>query len=226
VRPARILAVVVSAALGVAGGVATALATDTGGKGLDPLNLGVTMVDQPCTGDFLLVTAVGATRNPLGPGVSGDPDHSHYLSIGDSCPTAWRPRGTVSDGYASYLGPYPDAGAACAARVRLRGAFVTELQANTSMSTQCLCFLDPTTLPELSPGQLVPTEDGVYVRMLEDLLTSMHLLRLDHHFTGRLDPLIVTAIKQVQKDTVLPQTGATDRTTWLSLRHQGCKELS
>jgi len=226
VRPARILAVVVSAALGVAGGVAAALVTDNGQTGVDPLSLGVTMVDQPCTGKFLLVTAVGDSSSLLGAGISGNRSNSHYLDVSDSCPTAWKPRGTVSDGYASYLGPYGNAGLACEERVRHRGAFVTKLQANTSTSTQCLCFLDPTTLPELRPGELVPTEEGVYVRMLEDLLTSMHLLRLDHHFTGRLDPLIVTGIKRVQKDTVLPQTGVTDRTTWLSLRNQGCKDLS
>lgn len=214
-----------SAVLGVAGGVGAALVTDDGEKGSDPLSLGVALADQPCTGQYLLVTAVGETNSALGPSFSENPETAHYLAIDGSCPTAWKPRGTLSDGYAAYLGPYGNAGEACAERVLHRGAFVTELRRGNATSTPCLCFLDPDSLPELTPGQAVATEDGVYVRMLEDLLTSMHLLRLDHHFNGRYDPLLATAVKQVQKEAVLPQNGVTDHFTWHSLRKQGCQEI-
>ncbi len=225
-RLARIVAVAASAVLGIAGGVGAAALMDDGDQGPNPLGLNVGMVDQACTGEYLVVTAVGTTENDLGPGISPDPDHAHYLTIDRSCPTAWRPRGTVTGGYAAYLGPYDTRFEACTERVKRRGAFVTQLHKGNEAAVQCLCVLDVTTLPELKPGQVVAPEDGVYVRYLEDLLTSMHLLRLDHHFNGRIDPLMVQAIKQVQADVTLPQNGVVDKLTWGSVIRQGCQELS
>ena len=151
---------------------------------------------------------------------------SHYLAIDGSCPTAWRPRGTLTDGYAAYLGPYDTRSEACAERVKRRGAFVTHLRHGNEEAVQCLCVLDRASLPELTPGQAVDPLDGVYVRYLEDLLTSMHLLRLDHHFDGHIDPLMVRAIKHVQADAALPQDGVVGKLTWQSLIRQGCQELS
>ena len=110
--------------------------------------------------------------------------------------------------------------------MKLRGAFVTHLRDGNEEAVQCLCVLDRASLPELTPGQVVAPEDGVYVRYLEDLLTSMHLLRLDHHFDGHIDPLMVQAIKQVQADTTLPPDGDVGKLTWQALIRQGCQELS
>ena len=109
---------------------------DDGQSGPDPLHLGVTMVNQSCTDDFLLVTAVGTTESTLGTGISPDPDQAHYLAIDGSCPTAWRPRGTLTDGYAAYLGPYDTRSEACAERVKRRGAFVTHLRHGNQTEVQ------------------------------------------------------------------------------------------
>jgi hypothetical protein len=225
-RLARIVAVAASAVLGIAGGVGAAALMDDGQSGPDPLHLGVSMVDQSCTDEFLVVTAVDTTESGVGTGITSHRDHAHYLKIDRSCPTAWRPRGTLTDGYAAYLGPYDNRFEACAERVKLRGAFVTHLRSGNEEAVQCLCVLDRASLPELSPGQVVDPLDGVYVRYLEDLLTSMHLLRLDHHFDGHIDPLMVKAIKQVQADAALPQDGVVDGLTWGSVIKQGCQELS
>jgi hypothetical protein len=225
-RLVRIVAVAASAVLGIAGGVGAAVLMDDGRAGADPLHLGVSMVDQSCTDEFLVVTAVGTTESTLSTGITSHRDHAHYLAIDGSCPTAWRPRATLTDGYAAYLGPYDNRFEACAERVKLRGAFVTHLRKGNEEAVQCLCVLDRASLPELSPGQVVDALDGVYVRYLEDLLTSMHLLRLDHHFDGHIDPLMVKAIKQVQADGTLPQNGVVDKLTWGSVIRQGCQELS
>jgi hypothetical protein len=225
-RLAKIVAVAASAVLGIGGGIGAALLLDEGDRGPNPLGLSVSLVDQACTGEYLLVTAVGTNESALGPGISPDPDHAHYLAIDRSCPTAWRPRGTLTTGYAAYLGPYGNRSEACAERVKRRGAFVTHLRKGNEAAVQCLCVLDQTLLPVLNPGQVVAPEDGVYVRYLEDLLTSMHLLRLDHHFDGHIDPLMVQAVKQVQADATLPQNGVVDKLTWQSVIRQGCQELS
>jgi peptidoglycan hydrolase-like protein with peptidoglycan-binding domain len=225
-RLPRIAAVAASAALGIGAGVVVGVLMDDGDHSPNPLGLNVSMVDQACTGEYLLVTAVGGTGSALGPGISPDPDQAHYLAIDRSCPTAWSPRGTVTDGYAAYLGPFDNRSEACTERVKRRGAFVTHLHEGNEAAVQCLCVLDVTTLPEVKPGQVVAPEDGVYVRYLEDLLTSMHLLRLDHHFDGHIDPLMVHAIKQVQADTTLPPDGVVGKLTWQSLIRQGCQELS
>jgi hypothetical protein len=225
-RPARILAVLASAVLGVGGGVAAALLMDSDTQGSDPLNLGVTLVEQRCTGDFLLVTAVGDFGSALAPGTTPYDGHAHYLKISDSCPTAWRPHGTVTAGYAAYLGPYGNGGEACAARVRLRGAFVTRLHEGNQQATQCLCYLSEASLPRFTPGMAIGVDDGVYARALEDLLTSMKLLPDTYHYSGRFDPPLVAAVKKVQADATLPRTGVTDLHTWQSAIKQGCKNLT
>ena len=223
-RTARILAVAVSAALGVAGGVASGLLMDQDERS-DPLSLGMAQVDQSCTGQYLLVTATGTTEVTLGPGIPEDPDTGRYLSIARSCPTAWRPHGTRTDGYATYLGPFDTARDACTERVQHRGAFVTKLRRGDQEAIQCLCFLPEESMPELSPGEVVGVADGVYARMLEDVLTSMALLPTTYHYSGRFDPPFVGAVELFQRDVAIPATGAVDRDTWHSLKNQGCQDL-
>jgi hypothetical protein len=225
-RPTRILAVLASAILGLGGGVVTAVLMDHGDQAVDPLNLGVTLVDQACTGDFLIVTAVGGSSSALGPGITPDPDHAHYLKIGSSCPTAWKVRGTLTQGYAAYLGPYGDGRAACAQRVQLRGAFVTRLHDGNQEAVQCLCFLAEDSLPKLTPGMVVSVENAIYVRMLSDLFASMHLLPDTYRFGGRIDPALVRAVKKVQETATLPQNGVVDQPTWHSAIKQGCRSLT
>jgi hypothetical protein len=226
VRPTRILAVIVSAVLGIGAGVAAALLMDRGEHGVDPLGAGVPLANQSCTGKFLLVTAWGTSGDSLGPGISADPDHAHYLTVESSCPTAWRPRGTRSTGYISYLGPYDDARQACAERVQHRGAFVTRLRDGNQQGVQCLCSLSPDSMPEFTPGMVVDAEDGIYMRALQDLLTDMSLVPPDHRFIGRYDPLTVRAIKQIQETASLPQDGVVDTHTWDLVIHQGCQNLT
>lgn len=223
-RPARILAVAVSAVVGVAAGVTTALVMDED-QAVDPLGLGVPLVDQSCTGDFLLVTATGTTEGALGPGIPADLNTARYLSIARSCPTAWRPYGTGTAGYATYLGPYESARAACAERVQQRGSFVTKLRQGDQQAEQCLCFLPEESMPELTPGRVVDVADGVYARMLGNLLGSMDLLPTTYHFSGRFEPPIVGAIKQFQADAGIPPNGVVGQDTWHSLKKKGCHDL-
>ena len=91
---ARVLAPLLAAALGIAGGVATALVVpdrDHGGRPEaveDPLNLGIPLVDQPCSGASLLVLGTGSSSAPLSNAVAnaGTGD-TFYLRSADSCDT-------------------------------------------------------------------------------------------------------------------------------------------
>jgi hypothetical protein len=224
-RTSRILAVAVSAVLGVAAGVTTALVMDEDQAG-DPLGLGVPLVNQSCTGRFLLVTATGTTESALGPGIPDDLDTVRYLSIGRSCPTAWRPYGSGTAGYATYLGPYQSARDACLERVKQRGSFVTKLRLGDQQAEQCLCFLPEESMPELTPGQVVDVADGVYVRMLGNLLGSMGLLSTSYHFSGRFESPIVGKIKTFQASAGIPPTGDVGQDTWHSLKKKGCQDLA
>jgi len=223
-RPARILAVTVSAVLGVLGGVAAGVALERP-HGVDPLRLGVTMVNQSCTGEFLLVTAAGTSDSALDPGVAGDQDRAHYLEVDHSCPTAWKPDGTTTHGYIAYLGPYASAAQACSDRVVRRGSFVTQLQNGNPTGVQCLCHLSDAK-PRLTPGMVVNAQIGIYVRALQDLLVTMHRLPPGHRFNGYYDPLTVRAIKKVQEVAALPQSGVVDEETWHSVIRLGCRQLT
>jgi len=215
----------VSAVVGVAAGVTTALVMDESPT-VDPLGLGVPLVDQSCTGRFLLVTATGTTESALGPGIPEDLDNVRYLSIARSCPTAWRPYGTGTAGYATYLGPYQTARDACSERVKQRGSFVTKLRLGDQQAEQCLCFLPEESMPELVPGKAVDVADGVYVRMLGNLLSSMGLLSTTYHFSGSFGAPIVEKIKQFQSDAGIPPNGVVGPDTWHSLKKKGCQDLA
>jgi hypothetical protein len=224
-RPARILAVTLAAVLGVLAGVVGAVLLDRE-HGADPLALDVTLVNQSCTGKFLVVTAWGTSDYELGQGVAGHRD-AHYLDVDDSCGTAWKPRGTHMYGYVAYLGPYDSAAAACSQRMTLRGAFVTRLDADEETGRQCLCVLSTDSMPHLTPGMVVNSQTGIYVRALQDLLGTMKLIPLDHHFTGSYDPVTVRAIKEVQETGfVLPANGEVDEETWGAVIRQGCRDIT
>jgi Putative peptidoglycan binding domain len=224
-RRARILAIGVSAVLGVLGGVVTGVLLDRP-HGIDPLRLGVTMVDQPCTGDFVVVTGWGTSEPALGPGVSRDIDQAHYLDIDRSCPTAWKPQGTRLHGYIAYLGPYDSAFKACSERVTRPGSFVTQLDEGNTTVEQCLCVLSADSMPHLKPGMVVDAQTGIYVRALQALLATMQLMPPDHHFNGFYDPLTVRAIKRFQEAATLPQNGVVDVETWRAVTRQGCQQVT
>jgi hypothetical protein len=218
VRRSRILALVVSATLGVVGGAVTATVLGDPAQS-DPLGLGVPLVNQQCTGQSLLITAWGTTTNALAPAVANDSAHTRYLEVAGSCPTAWKQKGTRTDGYISYLGPYPSVAAAC--RVRMTGAhrgdLVTKLERGNQAQVPCLCYIDSAQNPELTPDTVVDAEQGIFVRALQELLTEGGL-NPPGHLSGLYDAETVHEIKTFQRDKAsLPVTGTVDTATWKAL---------
>jgi hypothetical protein len=218
-RPARILAVIVSAVLGVAGGVVGGLLLDRD-EGVDPLHLSVTMVNRPCDGDTLLVVARGDTASKLGSRIASE-SGAHYLDTQQSCQTAWTDPDKKVPRYVAYLGPYDSPQEACPERMTLRGGLVTQLDAGTTEPVQCLCHLSFDSRPILRTGMDVSAETSIYVRALQRMLTDLHRNPADHS-TGTYDQQTVQEITEFQQDHGLPTNGVVDRPTWESLVQDGC----
>jgi Putative peptidoglycan binding domain len=226
VRRPRLLAATLSGLLGVLGGVVAGTLLDRHHQ-LDPLGLGVPMVNQQCTGKSLLVTVGGTSPALLASAVAEDPDHVRYLEVAHSCPTAWNPGNNRTDGYVTYLGPYTSTSQACAVRMTAahRGDLVTKLHRGNQTPVQCLCYLDYATMPRLRPGMEVDALDGIYVRALQGLLSAIGL-NPPEHSTGLYDDQTVQQVTAFQRTTGLPQNGVVDASTWHQLKDQGCRNYT
>ena len=220
-RRGHLIAVAVSALLGVACGVVGGFVLDRHRSAYpDPLRLGVALVNQPCTHETLLVVARGNGSAQLGATVASEQD-VHYLDTRDSCPTAWNDPGAEVGRYAAYLGPYDSPTQACPARMTRRGGFVTRLVSGTTEPVQCLCYLSFASMPTLRSGMDANAVTSAYVRSLQRLLTTLHL-NPETHKTGIYDVQTVEQIRRFQHDHALPPNGVVKRATWEALVRQGC----
>jgi peptidoglycan hydrolase-like protein with peptidoglycan-binding domain len=225
VRPAHLLAVLVSAVVGAGLGVVGGLVTGGSHHVEDPLGLGIPLVNQDCTDQgAVLVIATGSQSSSFSDVTVERPGSVRYLATDRSCPTAWRPNGKEAQQYAAYLGPYSSVAAACTERMTVahRGDFVTILRRGTTRPVQCLCRLSYRSNPVLRIGADESTLKAIYVFALQDLLA--HLGRLaGSDLTGHYDQQTVDAIKQYQHDNALPANGVVDQATWHSVVSRGCK---
>jgi len=225
VHRARLLAVGASALLGVLAGVAGGLLLEGGtGAVVDPLTLGVTEVDQPCTGKTLLVVAHGDGAAQLGSTVATEGEGVRYLDTRKSCDTGWIDPKRPTPRYAAYLGPYDSPTQACPLRMTAahRGSAVVQLVSKSAEPVQCLCYLSYSKMPRLQQDSEVSGSTGIYVRALQRLLTDLGLNPVAHQ-NGLYDLRTIQQIRQFQHATSIPVTGVTDRQTWLVLTRQGCR---
>jgi hypothetical protein len=217
------LAVAVSAVLGVLLGIGSGIWLDRGGNGsfADPLSLGIHEQNQSCTGDTLVVVATGAGAPQLAPAVTQNRD-LRYLDTSESCPTAWMEHGPAPR-YAAYLGPYTSREDACALRMTAahKGSFVTRLHDGNAEPVRCVCYQPYTTMPVLRPGMTASVEEGIWIRAMQRVLTDLHYVAKGH-LTGFYDVATVDAVKQFQQDHGLSFTGVVKSTTWQSLVTYGC----
>jgi murein L,D-transpeptidase YcbB/YkuD len=215
--------VTASALLGIVGGVVGGHLLDHTSRGPDPLGLGVSLVNQSCTSQSLLVTAWGVSDAALSSAVAENPDHTRYLRVDSSCNTAWRQNTLPATGYVTYLGPYASVGQACQQRMTVahRGDMVTRLQSGNTEPVQCLCYLDYTTFPTLRQEMTVTARIGIYVRAMQKLLVTAKLSSTED-ITGLYDHKTVQQIRAFQAAKGLPQNGIVDGPTWHQLLGPGC----
>ncbi|MGC4109780.1 MAG: peptidoglycan-binding domain-containing protein [Nocardioides sp.] len=218
----RLLAVTVSAVLGIAGGVLSGRLIDHGSGGSDPLGLGVDMVNQSCTGQSLLVTMASRSQDALASAVAENPD-TRYLEITRSCPTVWKQEVTAH-GYATYLGPYSTISQACQTRMTVahRGDLVTRLVNGSTQPVQCLCYLGYSTMPILRQSMDLSALDGIYVRALQKMLYTAGVNHDDTE-TGLYDDATIKQVKAFQTLKGLPANGVVNAATWHALQGRACK---
>lgn len=223
-RPAPLLAVLVSALLGVGLGVAGALATGGSHAVEDPLGLGIPLVNQGCSGESLIVIASGSQDSAFSDVPAAEPGSVRYLATDRSCPTAWSQNGKNAQPYAAYQGPYSSLAEACAERMTVahRGDFVTVLRRGDTQPVQCLCKLSYRPNPVLRSGAEESTLKAMYIFALQDLLAHLGRLPADHR-TGHYDQQTIDAVKQYQHDTALPANGVVNTPTWHSIITRGCR---
>lgn len=226
VRPVALIAVAVSAVLGVALGIGGGLALDRGKEGTfaDPLGLGVPYRNQAtCTTKVLLTVARGAGAAQLAQGVT---DNLHekvaYLDTRKSCPAAWVPPDLKTPRYVVYLGPFDTSAHACDVKFSAgdRGGIVTRLKAGTTDPVPCLCYVT-LARPTLHTDMSTDGANGIWVRQLQQLLVDMGRAT-DVNTTGTYDETTATKIRAFQRDHGLSATGVVDEATWDSLLRRGC----
>ncbi|MEV7429576.1 hypothetical protein AB0N29_08140 [Nocardioides sp. NPDC092400] len=235
----RLVALLLAAVLGAGGGAATALLDPlggddgdggTGGTGAsaarDPLHLGVPQVDQACTGEALLVVAVGDTPTALRGAVADHGTDVRYLRVDDSCDTEWsldeeRPTPT----WAAYLGPYDDLAEPCAARMTLdhKGDGVTVLTPGTDDLVRCVCVLPTTGMPQLTLGGPLDPELGIWVRALQGMLVDLDPTRFpEERVTGRYDEATAARMEPLQAYHDIEPGSPVDESSWRAVRDRVC----
>ena len=223
-RPSSLLAVAASAVLGVALGIGGGFALDRGPSSFaDPLALGVPFHNQPCGAGVLFTVGRGGVGQ-LGAALTENADlHVQYLATRHSCPTRWTLNDAPPPPYVAYVGPFGSRRAACDAQFTAghHGGIVTILDAGTTDSVQCLCYVS-LPAPTLRNGVDTEGTDGIWLRQLQNLLIDMgRATQADA--TGSYDVTTATEIRDFQRDRGLPATGVVDDATWAELRGQGCK---
>lgn len=222
-RPAALLAVAVSALLGVVCGVGGGLLLSHHDSFQDPLGLGVPLRNQPCNGQTLLLVGWGS-QPALATGIQENPAHAHYLDTRQSCDTAWARNGHASPHYVAYVGPFSTRQAACALRVTgtYRGDLVTHLTDGNADTVECACYLPYSSMPLLRTGMVPSVSDGIWIRSLQKILADLGYGSADH-VNGFYDTATVAAVRRFQVDQGLDANGVVNTSTWQSLGTQGCK---
>jgi hypothetical protein len=228
VRPASLLAVGVSAVLGVACGVGGALLIGGGPGYPDPLGVGASMVNQPCQpGKSLLVVGTGDVQPAIAEAVTSvQGSEVRYLATRDSCHTAWNRVGHPTSRYVAYQGPFSTR-QACEQRMSqgIQGHLVAQLTTGATEPVQCLCQVSSSDLPVFRPNAETTTADIIFIRALQDLLTHMGR-NPPGHLNGVYDLETQRAIERFQHQHGIFPNGDVNSGTWQQLRRNGCKRYT
>jgi hypothetical protein len=232
VRPASLLAVAASAVLGVALGVGGGLVLDDGKQPpptpgstqdpghtfADPLALGRAMVNQPCTGAYVLRLKTGEGTSALASQLAANPK-AHYLDTRRSCDLPWLVDGGPNPRWLVYLGPFSTGTQACQQRMTAahQGSTVTRLEQGAGNPVRCLCYLDYKTMPTLHTGMTPAVTDTMWTFALQNLLIELGRAPRSSA-TGIYDEATAAQVRRVQAERHLPSTGVVDASTWLALQ--------
>jgi hypothetical protein len=244
---ARVVAPLVAVVLGLCGGVATALmvpgeendgsqatddgsqATDDGSSFADPLDLGIPMAQQGCSGESLLVIGYGDTRSSLSSAVANSPDPGlRYLRTAGSCDTLLGPQGQARPDYVVYRGPYDSRREPC--EIRMSGhegdSFVTVLRSGNEQLVKCLCEIPVRDAPPLFVGMVADQSATLWIRGLQRMFYDDDPEGFPSSaLTGIFDQPTSdrVAVFQVNAPGRVTTRGEVDETTWRILTDRLCR---
>lgn len=188
----------------------------------DDLGLDVAQVNQPCSGDFVVILASSGEpssyRATLAPALASS-GAARYLVTPESCESF----NQYVDGnpiYAAYAGPYASLTEACEGRAEgvYPGAYIRQLDAASDGRFMCSCNEPPEVLPDLGRDNAesadVPT---AYVVADVQNLLSRAGLNPDRLVGGHYGPQTTRWIRRLQRREYLTTTGRTDLETWDAL---------
>jgi hypothetical protein len=233
----RVVAPLVSALVGIAAGMTTALVTvDSSDRTTDepevadPLGLRIPLVRLDCSpGSGILILGFGDSAPALLAAKAENPSGSpSYLETSRSCDTIYGPeRKQEPPKYAIFLGPYDDLATPC--RLRMdpvrRGDFVTHLQSGNTDSVKCVCVLPPSAdRPTLRVGMPESDDAAVWIRSLQGMLSDADPERFPRTWiTGLYDQRTADRIIEFQETSrVKSERGVVDDDTWGLLTTRLC----
>ena len=222
-RPSSLLAVAVSAVLGVALGIGGGLALDHGQASFaDPLRLGIPLRNQPCN-DQVLLTVGRGSESQIANVVAENPDQAvAYLETSRSCHTTWTGIDRPAPPYVVYDEPFEKKADACDAQFSAghRGGVVTTLTDGTTDAVHCLCYVR-LQRPVMRTDMPTDGANGLWIRQLQSLLVDLGIAT-DGEITGAYDVTTAANIRTFQRNNHLSATGEVDSETWHLLLGRGC----
>jgi hypothetical protein len=89
---------------------------------------------------------------------------------------------------------------------------------------QCLCAIEPDTMPELNIGMAADTRDGIYIRALQRLLVDMGPEMNPGPITGEYNARTAAKVRRLQRVNAIDPAlyGRVEAQTWRLLRDRGC----
>ncbi|MEO5853315.1 MAG: hypothetical protein ABIQ15_12450 [Nocardioides sp.] len=219
----RMVALVVAAVLGVSGGIGAALISSNRTEFVDPLGLGVPLVNVDCTGDTLIIVGRGDIRAPLSQSVVDWPT-AKYLDTTKSCDTAYPQARGETPRYVAYLPAYGGPEAACEDRMTAenKGNFITRMRAGNEVGVNCACELELSVLPAIGEGQELTPVSSMWIYLYQGMLAKVPGLAPDVRQNFRFDEDTVAATRDLQSGDGLNPFGYLDADTWNVLRNKVC----
>lgn len=246
---ARVVAPLVAAILGIAGGVTTALVGPDDGRdpvtgpttgptdgqtdpsdpaAPDPLGLRIPLTNLDCTGQSILIVGYGDGRPPLASAVANSSSQQlSYLESAESCQTVLGPEDKDRPKYVVYAGPYDDPRDPCETRMSGEepGSFVARLREGNTQLVKCLCEIPGAEAVRLYPGMDVDAPAKLWIRGLQVMFAYDDPDGFPQEATGEYDEPTQARVIRFQDNAPGKATvpGVVDQVTWGILTDRLCR---
>lgn len=196
----------------------------------DPLGVGYEEQNLNCSTGFIVVLTSEEAATPattVSTALARFPDapDKHYLDPAKSCSNLTGLTDKVNLTRFPYLGPFPDAIAACEARMAWTDTttYVIEVAPHATTATYCSCFYDDADLPALdNVSDAEPTGDNRYWTMELQYMLYDAGLNPRRLVPGKFGELTTEMVRSLQSESGLPRTGAMNPDSWAALKVRAC----